>query len=146
MGKIYGLMLLGTAQIAVFLAFGKPVLHVNLGANLPAVTLTLVMFAWVAGSFGVLVGSAVAERDRVIGICVLASLLMAALGGCWWPLEISPPVIKTIAFCLPTGWAVQALHQFISFGSGFGAVLKPLAVLVGFGAVADLLAARYFRS
>jgi hypothetical protein len=53
---------------------------------------------------------------------------------------------QTIALCLPTGWALQALHQLISFGSGFDAVLLPLAVLVGFGAVANLLAARYFRS
>ena len=146
MGKIFGLMLLGVAQILFFLAFGKFVLHVNLGANLPAVALTLVVFAWVAGSLGVLVGSLVAEHDRVTGICVLASLLMAALGGCWWPLEIGPPVMKTIALCLPTGWALQALHQLISFGSGFDAVWMPLAVLAGFGAVANLLAARCFRS
>jgi ABC-type multidrug transport system permease subunit len=82
----------------------------------------------------------------VAGICVLASLLMAALGGCWWPLEIGPPVMKTIALCLPTGWALEALHQLISFGSGFGAVLKPIGVLLAFGAAANLLAARFFRS
>ena len=146
MGKIYGLMLLGVVQILFFLAVGKFLFHVNLGANLPAVTLTLLVFAWVAGSLGVLVGSLAAAQDRVTGICVLASLLMAALGGCWWPLEIGPPVMKTIALCLPTGWALQALHQLISFGSGFDAVLLPLAVLLGFGAVANLLAARFFRS
>ena len=146
MGKIYGLMLLGVVQIVFFLAVGKFLFHVNLGANLPGVTLTLLVFAWVAGSLGVLVGSLVAAHDRVSGICVLASLLMAALGGCWWPLEIGPPVMKTISLCLPTGWALQALHQLISFGSGFDAVLLPLAVLVAFGAAANLLAARFFRS
>jgi ABC-type multidrug transport system permease subunit len=146
MGKIYGLMLLGVVQIVFFLAVGKFLFHVNLGANLPAVTLTLLVFAWVAGSLGVLVGSLVAEHDRVAGICVLASLLMAALGGCWWPLEIGPPVMKTISLCLPTGWALQALHQLISFGSGFDAVLKPIGVLLAFGAAANLLAARFFRS
>ena len=146
MGKIYGLMLLGAVQIIFFLAVGKFLFHVNLGANLPSVTLTLLVFAWVAGSLGVLVGSLAAAHDRVNGICVLASLLMAALGGCWWPLEIGPPVMKTIALCLPTGWALQALHQLISFGSGFDAVWLPLAVLVGFGLVANLLAARFFRS
>ena len=146
MGKIYGLMLLGVVQILFFLAVGKFLFHVNLGANLPAVALTLVIFSWVAASLGVLVASLTAAEDRVIGICVLASLLMAALGGCWWPLEIGPPVMKTIALCTPNGWAMQALHQLISFGSGFGAVLKPLAVLLGFGAAANLLAARFFRS
>ena len=145
MGKIYGLMLLRTVQIAFFLAVGRLLFHVNLGANLPAVTLTLLVFAWVAGSLGVLAGSLVAAEERVAGLCVLVSLLMAALGGCWWPLEIGPPVLKVISLCLPTGWALAALHQLISFGSGFGAVVKPLAVLLGFGAVANLLAARFFR-
>lgn len=146
MGKIYGLMLLGAVQILFFLAVGKFALGVNLGANLPAVTLTLLVLGWVGSSMGVLVGSLFAADDRVTGICVMASLLMGALGGCWWPLEIAPPALKTVALCLPTGWALAALHQLISFGSGFGAVLLPLAVLLAFGAAANLLAARFFRS
>ena len=145
-GKIYGLMLLGLAQILFFLAAGKFLFHVSLGANLPAVTLTLILFAWVAGSLGVLVGSLIAAPDRVNGICVLAGLLLAAVGGCWWPLEIGPPALKTIALCTPTGWALEALHQLISFGSGFGAVLVPLAVLLGFGVAANALAASFFRA
>jgi ABC-type multidrug transport system permease subunit len=145
-GKIYGLMLLGCVQILFFLTAGKFLCHVNLGANLPAVTLTLILLAWVAGSLGVLVGSLVAAHDRVNGICVLASLMMAALGGCWWPLEIGPPAFKTIALCLPTGWAMRALHQLISFGGDFSAVLTPLAVLLAFGAAANILAVRFFKS
>ncbi|HEY9175556.1 MAG TPA: ABC transporter permease, partial [Verrucomicrobiae bacterium] len=74
-----------------------------------------------------------------------AGLLMAALGGCWWPLEVAPSALKVIALCLPTGWALQALHQLISFGSGLGAVVVPLLVLLGFGGAANLLAARFFR-
>lgn len=145
-GKIYGLVLLGAVQILFFLAVGKFVFRVNLGANLPAVTLILLVFAWVAGSLGVLAGSVIAAEDRVVGVCVLVSLLMAALGGCWWPLEIAPQALKTVSLCLPTGWALKALHQLISFGSGPGAVATPLAVLLGFGAGANLLAARFFRS
>ena len=49
MGKIYGLILLGAAQILFFLAVGRFVFHVNLGANLPAVTLVLLVYSWVAG-------------------------------------------------------------------------------------------------
>ena len=39
----YGLMLLGLVQILFFLAVGKFLFHVNLGANVPGVTLTLLM-------------------------------------------------------------------------------------------------------
>jgi ABC-type multidrug transport system permease subunit len=146
LGKIYGLMLLGGVQILFFLTVGKFIFHVTLGANLPAVALTLFIFAWVAASLGVLVGAVITAEDRVVGISVLASLLMAAIGGCWWPLEIGPPVLKTLALCTPDGWALQALHQLISFGSGFDAILLPLAVLIGFGTAANLLAARLLRN
>jgi len=144
-GKIYGLMLLGLVQVLFLLAVGKFLFHVNLGANVPAVILTLLVFAWVAGSLGVLVGSLTVAEDRVIGICVLASLVMAALGGCWWPLEIAPPIQKMLALCVPTGWALQALHRLISFGSGFSAVLVPLGVLALFGVASNILAVRLFR-
>lgn len=144
-GKIYGLILLGAAQTAFLLVAGKLLFRVNIGANLPAVLTTLLVFAWVAGSLGVLMGSVVRSDDRVVGICVLLSLLMAALGGCWWPTEIGSESMKTVALCLPTGWALKALHQVISFGSGFSAVLPALAVLAAFGAVANALAIRFFR-
>jgi ABC-type multidrug transport system permease subunit len=145
MGKVYGLFLLGVVQVLFFMAMGRFVFGLNLGANLPAVALVLLVFAWVAASLGVVVGSVSAAEDRVIGISILASILMAALGGCWWPLELASPTLRTIALCLPTGWALAALHQLISFGSGFTAALTPLAALFGFGAAANLLAARFFR-
>lgn len=144
-GKIYGLFLLGLVQVGFFLVVGKFMFHVDLGSNLPAVAVVLIVFSWAAASLGVLVGSLSAVEDRVVGICVLASLLMAALGGCWWPLEIGPPVMQTIALCTPSGWALRALHQLISFGSGFDAVLLPLGVLLAFGVAMNLLAARFFR-
>ena len=146
MGKIYGLILLGGVQILFFLAVGKFALGVNLGANLPGVTLTLLVLSWVASSLGVLIGSLIAAEDRVAGIGVLSGLLMAAVGGCWWPLEVAPPALKVLALCVPTGWAMQALQQLISFGSGLDAVVLPVAVLAGFGVVANLLAARFFRT
>jgi ABC-type multidrug transport system permease subunit len=144
-GKIYGLVLLGAVQIAALLTAGRLLFGVNPGASLPAVVITLLVFAWVAASLGVLAGSLVRNEDRVVGLCVLASLVMAALGGCWWPLEIAPAWLRTLAHCLPTGWALDALHQLISFGAGWEAVLRPLAVLAGFGIAANLLAARCFR-
>jgi ABC-2 type transport system permease protein len=144
-GKILGLVLLGAVQVAVFLLAGRFCFGVNLGANLPPILLTLLVYSWVAASLGVLVGSVIQAEDKVVGVCIMASLLMAALGGCWWPLEIGPPSLKIIAHCLPTGWALDALHQLISFGGGLADAGKPLAVLAAFGAAANVLAAWLFR-
>lgn len=144
-GQIYGLWLLGAVQIVFFLLVGKLAFHLNLGANLPGVLLVLLVFGWVAAALGVLIGSLAASADRVVGICVLASLLMAALGGCWFPLEVVPEGMKTLAHCVPSGWALEGLHRLITFGDGFTSVLKPTAVLAGFGLAATAAAARWFR-
>ena len=144
-GQIYGLWLLGAVQIAFFLLLGRFVFHMNLGANLPGVLLVLLVFAWVAGALGVFVGSVLDAPDRVVGVCVLASLLMAAGGGCWFPLELAPEAMRIAAHGIPAGWALDALHQLISFGGDIGSVVIPLLVLVGFGVAATAAAARWFR-
>ncbi len=145
-GQLYGLWLLGAVQIGFLLLVGKLVFHLNLGANLPGVLLVLLVYAWVAAALGLLIGSLLDAPDRVVGVCVLASILMAAVGGCWFPLELAPEALRTAGHCVPTGWALDALHRLISFGGDLGSVGKPLLVLVGFGIAATGAAARWFRT
>lgn len=145
-GQLYGLWLLGAVQIAFLLLAGKLVFGLNVGANLPGVLLVLLVYAWVASALGVLIGSLIDAPDRVVGVCVLASILMAAVGGCWFPLELVPESLRTAGHCVPTGWALDALHRLISFGGDLGSVTKPLAVLFGFGLAATAAAARWFRA
>jgi ABC-type multidrug transport system permease subunit len=145
-GKIYGLMLLALLQIVVFLLLGRFLFKVNLGPHLGAILLTLLVYSWVAASLGVLVGSLIRAEDKVTGLCVLASLVMAALGGCWWPLEIVPDFAKTLAHAVPTGWALDALHQLITFGAGLDAATRPLTVLTLCALAANLAAMKWFRA
>ena len=144
-GKVYGRFLLGVVQIIFFLFLGQFLFKVNLGHNLFAILVTLCLYAWVAASLGVWIGAVVKNEDKIIGLCVLASSIMAALGGCWWPLEIVPATLQVIAHGVPTGWAMEALHQLISFGGGWEAVLPKLGVLALFAAGANLGAAKMFR-
>ena len=132
-------------QIIFFLLLGQFIFKVNLGQNLLAILLTLGLYAWVAASLGVWIGAVVKNEDKIIGLCVLASSIMAALGGCWWPLEIVPATLQAIAHCVPTGWAMDALHQLISFVGGWETVFSKLGVLALFAAGANLGAARMFR-
>ena len=144
-GKIYGLMLLGLVQIIGFLMFGQFVFKVNVGEQLPGILLTLLVFAWVAASLGLLIGFLVKSEDKVVGLGIMISLPVAALGGCWWPMEIVPETFRTIAHIVPSAWAMDCLHQLITFGGGIDTILVPVGILALYGLVANLLAAKFFR-
>ncbi len=144
-GKIYGLILLGGVQVAFFLLVGQFALGLDLAHALPGILLTMLIFAWVAASFGVLIGFLVRSEDKVIGLCLAVALPMAALGGCWWPLEVAPDFARMVAKFVPTGWALAAMHQFITFGADIASAAPALGVLGIFGIAANLAAARFFR-
>ncbi|HTX66380.1 MAG TPA: ABC transporter permease [Opitutaceae bacterium] len=144
-GRLYGLMLLAAVQIAWFLALGQFAFHVNIGDHVVGVALVALAFGWVACSLGVLVGSLVRAQDKVVGLCLLVSLPVAALGGCWWPLEITPRFMQVAAHLTPSAWALDGLHQLITFGAGLGAALPAIGVLLAFGLAANLAAVRFFR-
>jgi ABC-2 type transport system permease protein len=145
-GKLYGLMLLGVFQIAFFLALGQWVFEVNIGDQFLGITLTLLLFAWVSASFGLLIGFLILSEDKVIGTALLIALPLAAFGGCWWPMEIVSESVRMYTLFTPTAWAMQSLHQLITFGAGIDAVVTPLLVLTAFGLVANFLAARFYRT
>lgn len=144
-GKVYGRFLLGLVQIIFLLFAGRVVFKVNIGDNIVGLLVTLGLYAWVAASLGVLIGSVVANPDKTVGLCVLSSIIMAALGGCWWPLEIVPDSMKLVGHFFPSAWTMDALHQLISFGGGIETILPKLGVLALFATAANFGAAKFFH-
>ena len=61
------------------------------------------------------------------------------------PLEVFPPVMRTIAHVTPHFWAVDSWQRLIFDGDGLGAILPALGVLVGFAVLFVGLAATLLR-
>jgi ABC-type multidrug transport system permease subunit len=107
----------------------------------------LVLLGWggLCASLALLLGSVAETEGQAIGIGVLASNALAALGGCWWPIEVTPAWMQTLARLLPTGWAMDALHRLISFQAGAASALPHAALLFTAALVVGWQAARRFR-
>ncbi len=60
------------------------------------------------------------------------TVIASALGGCWWPIEVVPDAIKTVAKFFPTYWGVQGLHDVMSFGKSWDAIMLECSILCGF--------------
>lgn len=144
-GKILGLLLLSLLPIVVLLTIGQVFLGVDLLPQLHWILLALLLISWVAASLGVLVGFVVKAHEKVVGLCLLIALPAAALGGCWWPMEIVPAWAKPVCYAFPTAWTMDALHQFITFGGGFEHAATALGIVALYGLAANLAAMKFFR-
>lgn len=130
-GKWLGKLMLATCQLIYGMIMGALLFKIHWGEHWLMVFILL--FAWSAAcaSFAVLVGSLATNEGQINGIPVLVSMLFAALGGCWWPIEITPEWMQQLAMFFPTGWVMDALHQLMYFGGDLASVLHHQLALYG---------------
>lgn len=145
LGKWISRIALGFIQITFAMAAGTLLFDVRWGSDLPMVLVVLVAWAGLCASGAMLLGSLARTEGQVIGIGVLTSNVLAALGGCWWPIEITPSWMQAVARVLPTGQAMDALHRLVVFEHGAASALPHVAVLVVLTAIVGRLATRAFR-
>jgi ABC-2 type transport system permease protein len=133
--------LLGTLLCAVFWAlvqmlllvlFGTLVMKLNWGHSPAALAVMLVSSALAASAIGVALGALVKTESQASGLSVMLGMVMALLGGCWYPLELFPAVVQQAVKVLPTRWAMQGMLDIVLRGRGLSAVLPEAAVLLGF--------------
>ncbi len=147
-GKIGGRFVVAALQITALVAVGfaaSRVVAIDIGERPAAVWAVLLLFGLVVAPLGVAVGAWVRDPDRAASVGVMTTMAMAALGGCWWPIEVVSGPLKTAALFLPSGWAMRILHGLISFGHGLGEMVPDLLVLAGFGVLFAMFAARSLR-
>ena len=145
LGKWGARVLLGFVQILFAMLTGTLLFHVHWGEHLGAILLLLAAYASLTATLGLLLGNIARNEGQLIGIAVTASNIMAALGGCWWPIEIAPPFAQKIALVFPTGWAMDALHKLMSFGESPATVIPHIAAFVALAFIAGYTLARTFR-
>jgi ABC-type multidrug transport system permease subunit len=115
------------------------------GSNVWMVIVILVANAGAMASVGMLLGTVARTEGMAIGIGVASSNVLAALGGCWWPIEVTPAWMQKLQLFLPTGWAMDSMHRLISFADTPSSVLPHLAAMLLLSAVLLGVASRIFR-
>ncbi len=147
-GKIAGRFVVSALQITVLVAVGviaNRTVGVFIGDHPVQMWLVLLLFAATVAPLGVALGGWITDPDRAASVGVILTMVMAAFGGCWWPLEVVSAPLKTVALVFPTGWTMRALHGVISFGQNLGELSSNLAALAGFAVLFSILASRSLR-
>jgi ABC-2 type transport system permease protein len=144
-GKWQGRMVLAAVQVTVALAFGTFLFKMDWGPDVAMIILVLAAWAGFCASAGLWLGTVATTEAQAGGLGVLAANLLAALGGCWWPIEVTPEWMQALQKAIPTGWTMDALHKLISFQAGAMSVIPNVLLLVVAAIVFGVLAARRFR-
>ena len=148
LGKVAGRVAVAVVQVTVLILAAlaaKLALDINIGDHTGAAYVILLCYALCVAPLGVAVGAWFRDPDRAANIGVLITMVMGAFGGCMWPLEFVSPTLQRLSLVFPTGWAMKALHQVISFGRGLGDVVPEMLVLAGFALLFTVLASRSLR-
>ena len=145
LGKWGARFTLGAIQIGFALLTGTLLFKVDWGPHLPTLLVVLLCYGALAATLGLLLGNFGRTEGQVIAIGVISANIMAGLGGCWWPIEITPRWAQTLALFLPTGWAMDALHKLVSFGYGPSSVVPHIAGMSLAAVLAGIVVARTFR-
>lgn len=144
-GKWLGKLLLAAVQIGFLLTVGRWGFGVGLGPSPFAVLGVLLAWAGFCASLSLALGVLARSEGQAVGLGVAGSLVLSALGGCWWPLEIAPEAMQRVGLALPTGWTMDALHRLMSFGQEPSAVWPHVAAISASALLLGAFVARRFR-
>ena len=132
-GKYLGSVYRGAMQLAVLWGVGLGAFGIDLGFSPAAVILISVLMVLTSAAFGVMLAALVRTQASASSAAVLASLVLAPIGGCWWPLFITPEWMQTLARITPHGWANSAFNKLMLFGAQGGDVVPEMVALAAFG-------------
>jgi ABC-type multidrug transport system permease subunit len=146
LGEIAARIIWAALQVVVILGVGGLLLHVHLNVNWLNFSLLLLAFMLAAASIGMMAASFFKTSEKAGAMGVMISLVMAALGGCWWPLEVVPSGMRAVAHFLPTGQAMSAIGEMLAVGPQAPFPAVNIAVLLLMAAIAMPIAARRMRA
>jgi ABC-2 type transport system permease protein len=134
-GTIAGQVVMALLQMLLLVGFGILVMGLKWGNAPAALAVMLVASALAAAALGTTLGTFVKTEGQASGLSVMLGMVMALLGGCWYPIELFPAFVQTAVKVLPTSWAMQGMLDIVLRGQGLSAVLPEAGVLLGFAVV-----------
>jgi len=132
-GKLLSRFVVGVVQMIALLAIGWLAFDVSLGPQPWALLLPTLSIVFAGTAFGLVVAAVAPTREAVLPVGSIVIVTMAAVGGCWWPIDLEPRWMRSVALAFPTTWAMDAFNDLMIRRRGFEAALKPTAVMLAYG-------------
>ncbi len=147
LGGIYtGTAIRGLIQIVIFWTVGILAFRVDMGLSPAAVIILSVLMVIMSAAFSLMLATLARTQRSASSLAVITSLVLAPLGGCWWPFFLYPDWLQNIAKVTPHAWATAGFNKIMVFGADFGAAVPSMLALLVFTVIFGLIAVWRFRT
>ncbi|MBD3266365.1 ABC transporter permease subunit [bacterium] len=132
MGKLLARVLQPILQTILLLFAGNLLMGVSLGDHPLALIPVVICFSLCCGTFGLFFGSVCKSEPQVVGLGIMTTMVMSAMGGCWFPMEMMPESFLMLSRFTPVYWGLHALQDVMAFGRGVEGIITECLILLAF--------------
>jgi ABC-type multidrug transport system permease subunit len=133
LGKLIARFIVGIVQMVLLFAVGWALFGITLGRYPLALLIPTVGISFASAALGLVIASIARAHDSVMPFGVTLSMAIAAIGGCWWPLDFEPGWMRALARFVPTTWTMQSFNDLMIRNQPPSATLWPFAATIGLG-------------
>ncbi len=144
-GKVLGRVVRGIIQGIASLILAILLFGITIHGNILWVLLTLFLGVFSFVGLGIVLTS-VAEDEETAGMIMMTlTFPMMFISGVFFPIQMMPGFMQTIAHCLPFTYAIDAMRRIMIFGVTLSAVATDMYIMIGFGIAMLILAIPAFN-
>ena len=138
-------LVIAAAQTALIVGIGIQLLGVEVVGSWPAIIGLVGVGALTFVSIGYVIASFARTEEAANGMTSIVQFPLMFLSGIFFPLEIMPDWLRSVATFMPLTYLGDALRQVMVGGAPFVPLGVDLAVLAGWLVVCLAISARFFR-
>jgi ABC-2 type transport system permease protein len=145
LGHLLGVTVMVFFQESILILAGQVFFKVNYFQNPGGTLLMMLAVAIFCGSLGLFFGAISKKPEQAIMWPLIAMFLLTALGGAWFPLDITSQAFYTIGHFTPGAWIMDGFQNIILRGLGFSSTLLPALIILIYAGLFFGLAVWRFR-
>ncbi|MFZ1977594.1 MAG: ABC transporter permease [Bacteroidota bacterium] len=138
-------MSLGIIQLLFMFVFGWLMFQIDIFSNFLNLMLVIIAASVACTALGMLIAAFSQTRQQANGLGTLLILSMSSIGGAWFPTSFIPATVQFFSKLTVVYWTIEGFMEVLWRGVGFMSILPHLAILLGIGAVFNIISVRQFR-
>lgn len=134
-GHVLAMFVIVFLQEMALIALGQLAFGVDYMRQPAAILVVAASLAMWAACLGLFISTVSATEEHVVMWSTIGMMVLGALGGTMFPLDVAGKAFAAVGRVTPTAWAMTGFQNIVSRGLDFNSVLLPAGILAAYAVV-----------